>query len=776
MELSQWFTTEFQILTGYEPYAWQIALFNNLVLGDIPKNINLPTGSGKTSSIPVWLLAFVKSPTLPRRLVYVVDRRSVVDQATAVVEKMVARLSTELQNALSSYTLPDEALLGISTLRGELADNEEWSKLPFRPAVIVGTVDIIGSRLMFSGYGDGAYDRPRHAGLLGNDALIIFDECHLVPAFEILLRNVENAGGKLKHFRAMTMSATSTSNDSLVLTEADLANATLHARLNARKTLTLVEAPSVIKKTISIAMKDAPQRTIIFVQSPRTVVEIAAALKANLSNVVALTGTIRGKERDELVDNPIFKAFIVAEQPADPHFLVATSAGEVGIDLTCTRMITDMAAAGSLVQRFGRCNRFAEAENADILVIYKDADVKKFEREPDLNFLKTLKGDASCWNLYGKREQLARLTKPKSVIPILEPAVLDVLSMTSLQHCIDISEYLRGKASNTHYVEIAWRSEIPLLIKLSSFDFEQYMRHMRLLSFEKLNETEKQALEVVDIILHNHEDVEVIVVEADATRRVCKLSELGKRSLRDCQLILPPNLGGLTGGMFSAKNVDNAHLDIATAAHRQHEARQRIVCPVDDVPAAEKGQKDVFNKRVDGSFLIVRKVKDTERGERVLLSDHSEEVTAITKDFAQRCGLSAQFITALEQAGRLHDVGKANPIWQIAATGKMNNPPLAKISGRFRSPLGLKGFRHEFESLIMAGEAEELAKHLVAGHHSGARPTWCGSRDLAPVQRDEDAVINQVNRFAKLLGEYGWWGLAYIEAIFKAADAYTSGE
>ena len=64
MELAQWFAIEFQALTGYEPYAWQIALFNSLVLGTIPKNINLPTGSGKTSAIPVWLLAFIQNPLL----------------------------------------------------------------------------------------------------------------------------------------------------------------------------------------------------------------------------------------------------------------------------------------------------------------------------------------------------------------------------------------------------------------------------------------------------------------------------------------------------------------------------------------------------------------------------------------------------------------------------------------------------------------------------------------------------------------------------------------
>jgi hypothetical protein len=327
-------------------------------------------------------------------------------------------------------------------------------------------------------------------------------------------------------------------------------------------------------------------------------------------------------------------------------------------------------------------------------------------------------------------------------------------------------------------VEIAWRGEVPFLTKLSDFDFEQYMKHMRVLSFEKLNETEKQTLEVVAAILQgkDNEDAELIVVGADATRRTCRLSELGNSSLRDCQLLLPPNVGGLTSGMFSARNLDNAQLDIATLAHRHHEARHRIMCAVESVPAADKTHKDVFIKEVDGSILIVRKLRDTKRGERVLLSDHSEEVTAVTKDFATRCCLSAQFIAALEHAGRLHDVGKANPIWQIAATGKMNNPPLAKISGRFRSPLGLKGFRHEFESLTMTDGDNELAKHLVACHHSGARPTWCGSRDLAPVQRDEDAVVDQVNRFAKLQGEIGWWGLAYIEAVFKAADAYTSGE
>ncbi len=104
--------------------------------------------------------------------------------------------------------------------------------------------------------------------------------------------------------------------------------------------------------------------------------------------------------------------------------------------------------------------------------------------------------------------------------------------------------------------------------------------------------------------------------------------------------------------MFSARNVDNAQLDIATRAHRHHEARQRIMCAVDNVPSPGKTHKEVFNRMVDGTVLIVPKVKDPQRGERVLLSDHCEEVTAFSKDFAWRCCVDAEFVAALEQAGR----------------------------------------------------------------------------------------------------------------------------
>ncbi len=81
--------------------------------------------------------------------------------------------------------------LSLSTLRGAYVDNREWLDDPSAPAIIVGTVDMIGSRLLFEGYGVSRKMRPYQAGLLGMDALVVLDEAHLVPPFAHLLRAIE---------------------------------------------------------------------------------------------------------------------------------------------------------------------------------------------------------------------------------------------------------------------------------------------------------------------------------------------------------------------------------------------------------------------------------------------------------------------------------------------------------------------------------------------------------------------------------------------------------
>src|SRR5712671_2099880 len=76
------FASTFHALTGFQPFKWQHRLFAEFARGDIPDACDIPTGLGKTSVIAIWLAALdLRGPgiRLPRRLIYVVDRRAVVD-------------------------------------------------------------------------------------------------------------------------------------------------------------------------------------------------------------------------------------------------------------------------------------------------------------------------------------------------------------------------------------------------------------------------------------------------------------------------------------------------------------------------------------------------------------------------------------------------------------------------------------------------------------------------------------------------------------------------
>src|SRR5437870_10706770 len=91
-----------------------------------------------------------------------------------------------------------------------------------------------------------AYSRSLHAGLLGNDTLIVFDECHLVPAFATLLENIQHAGGKLKPFHVMLMSATGSGGSDISLNDDDLSTEPLKSRLQAQKTVRIINHPQPI--------------------------------------------------------------------------------------------------------------------------------------------------------------------------------------------------------------------------------------------------------------------------------------------------------------------------------------------------------------------------------------------------------------------------------------------------------------------------------------------------------------------------------------------------
>src|SRR6266705_6648901 len=75
---------------SFSPFKWQRRAFHDLIAGKLPEAVDVPTGCGKTSILALWILAYAaqklrnSQSKLPRRLVWVVHRRTVVDQTTEV--------------------------------------------------------------------------------------------------------------------------------------------------------------------------------------------------------------------------------------------------------------------------------------------------------------------------------------------------------------------------------------------------------------------------------------------------------------------------------------------------------------------------------------------------------------------------------------------------------------------------------------------------------------------------------------------------------------------
>ena len=168
---TKWLSQALGLKEDASPFPWQTALLDDFTDGRFWAALDLPTGLGKTSVLAIWLVARALGAPLPRRIAYIVDRRAVVDQATDVA--MSLRAFVEQTPEVAARLGISNRLLSVSTLRGQFVDNREWLDDPAAPAIVIGTVDMIGSRLLFEGYGVSRKMRPYHAGLLGSDTLAV---------------------------------------------------------------------------------------------------------------------------------------------------------------------------------------------------------------------------------------------------------------------------------------------------------------------------------------------------------------------------------------------------------------------------------------------------------------------------------------------------------------------------------------------------------------------------------------------------------------------------
>jgi len=471
---------------GEAPFPWQQTLLAEFLAGEIPSALDIPTGLGKTSVMAIWLVARICGANVPLRLIYVVDRRAVVDQATTVA--LALQQFVDVQPEIKAkLDIPNG--LPISTLRGQHVDNRLWLENPASPAIVVGTVDMIGSRLLFEGYGVSRKMRPYHAGLLGVDTLVILDEAHLVPPFEKLLEHITQPDGELKPadaeyrelvpmMKLLSLSATGRSDQpAFGLSDSDLQPGTItHKRLTAAKRLVFEHplegeniADALARHAWSLSSKGTEALKVIVYSDKRDdavktndIIEKLAkgdkkqGIPAMQIETQLLVGGRRVHEREGTARWLEEHSFIAGAKarPSRATFVFATSAGEVGIDLDADHMVCDLVTWERMVQRLGRVNRRG-AGSAKIVVIQEpdpkptkpeDNALKKSEDQRDAKDLKAIGA------YHAKVHKFHALSKPFELLPKTEdginvsPAALRELKLSTLLNP-------NGEKDNQHRAE-----------------------------------------------------------------------------------------------------------------------------------------------------------------------------------------------------------------------------------------------------------------------------------------------------------------------------------
>ena len=216
-------------------------------------------------------------------------------------------------------------------------------------------------------------------------------------------------------------------------------------------------------------------------------------------------------------------------------------------------------------------------------------------------------------------------------------------------------------------------------------------------------------------------------------------------------------------------------------------------------------EADIFSDEDDAAASGI----SHRNGSPVKLRQHLLGVEVRARSHAVGCGLQDDLVEAIARAGLLHDLGKADSRFQsmlrggapwtdgvfLAKSARMPKTSVAR--GRAHKASGYpRGGRHELLSVRLAESASallperddlrDLVLHLVASHHGHCRPFapvvfdeqgedvdfelrgqrthWCGPTNL---ERLDSGVAD---RYWGLVRRYGWWGLAWLEALLRLAD------
>jgi CRISPR-associated endonuclease/helicase Cas3 len=425
---------------GFGPFDYQ----RRLAEKPWPDLLDVPTGMGKTAAVVLaWLWKrgwrigkreVHADRETPRRLVYCLPMRVLVEQTQRNICDWLQRLSLRGP--------PGDGKVSVHLLMGGAEDLKTWSEYPDEDMILIGTQDMLLSRALMRGYGMSRYQWPVHFAWLHNDALWMFDEVQLMGPGLKTSAQLEAFRGKIglsSSSRSLWLSATlkrdwlrtvdfdPASTIPWELSEEEKKLPAVRERREAVKVLTRCDVALIATKPSKSGNAERSEKLdkltndddktylkaladqVLAAHQPGTTtlailntVERAQGLFVELENRLAESPVKGGKKAatpapsvssnaERLLIHSRFRAEdrranedrLHSDPPAEGRIVIATQAIEAGVDMSARVLFTELAPWASLVQRFGRCNRYGEFNKTrEAQVIWIDvADAKPYTAE-----------------------------------------------------------------------------------------------------------------------------------------------------------------------------------------------------------------------------------------------------------------------------------------------------------------------------------------------------------------------------------------------------------
>ena len=346
------------------PYPFQRRVAELLLSG---RNVILqaPTGAGKTMAAMLpFLDAIEHGRGFPHKCLYAVPMRVLANQFVEEFTGKVRRAGRD-----------DRIRVAIQT--GEHADDKELTA-----TLTFATIDQVLSSFLLS-----PYSLPRRLGNLNAGAVVasylVFDEFHLFDPLSTLPTTLQ----MLRMLRGVTpfllMTATFSGDmldglasalDAVVVPENDAARQSMQALPSQQKIRRYHVADGPLCADAVLAHRCS--RTLVICN----VVDRARALFEALrdhpdrgeTQALLLHSRFLPEDRQR-IEGEIRRLFGKGDDGSGSWIVVATQVVEVGLDITCQALHTELAPANAVLQRAGRCARYPD-EEGDVFVYAETFD------------------------------------------------------------------------------------------------------------------------------------------------------------------------------------------------------------------------------------------------------------------------------------------------------------------------------------------------------------------------------------------------------------------